>query len=77
MFESSMMFGISDYAMKTNKRHGWSHPNVFSDTILTNSVIPTEHEPGMWNDLRNNFLERIQEVNADLKAAGLPELGNQ
>jgi len=54
MFESSMMFGITDYAMKSEKRH--------------------EHEPGMWNDLKNNFIDNIDEANADLKAAGLPEI---
>ncbi|KAH8100772.1 homogentisate 1,2-dioxygenase [Cristinia sonorae] len=54
MFESSMMFGITDFAMKSDKLH--------------------EHEPGMWNDLKNNFVEEIDQVNADLKAAGLPAL---
>ncbi|KAI0071985.1 homogentisate 1,2-dioxygenase [Panus rudis PR-1116 ss-1] len=52
MFESSMPFGITEFAMKSEKRH--------------------EHEPGMWNDLKNNFLESLDEVNKDLKAAGLP-----
>ncbi|TCD61924.1 hypothetical protein EIP91_007716 [Steccherinum ochraceum] len=52
MFESSMMFGITDFAMNSEKRH--------------------EHEPGMWNDLKNNFVEQLDQVNADLKAAGLP-----
>ncbi|KAL4250814.1 homogentisate dioxygenase family protein [Abortiporus biennis] len=54
MFESSMMFGITEYAIKSSKRH--------------------EHEPGMWNDLKNNFVENIKDVNNDLKAAGLPEI---
>ncbi|CAL1716067.1 unnamed protein product [Somion occarium] len=54
MFESSMPFGITEFAMKSEKRH--------------------EHEPGMWNDLRNNFIANIEQVNQDLKAAGLPEI---
>lgn len=26
----------------------------------------------MWNDLKNNFIEQLDQVNSDLKAAGLP-----
>ncbi|KAF7796016.1 hypothetical protein EIP86_007185 [Pleurotus ostreatoroseus] len=33
-----------------------------------------EHEPGMWNDLTPNFLKHLDQINADLKAAGLPAL---
>lgn len=33
-----------------------------------------EHEPGMWNDLRNNFIANLEQANNDLKAAGLPEV---
>lgn len=35
------------------------------------TMIP-EHEPGMWNDLRNNFIANLEQANSDLKAAGLP-----
>lgn len=31
----------------------------------------------MWDDLKARFLEHLDEVNADLKAAGLPQLGKQ
>ncbi|KAF9448554.1 homogentisate 1,2-dioxygenase [Macrolepiota fuliginosa MF-IS2] len=58
MFESSMPFTITDYAMN---RCGTKH----------------EHEPKMWDDLRANFLNHLDEVNADLKAAGLPQLGSR
>ncbi|EMD34039.1 hypothetical protein CERSUDRAFT_117547 [Gelatoporia subvermispora B] len=34
-----------------------------------------EHEPKMWDDLRGQFVNHIDQVNADLKAAGLPVLG--
>ncbi|KAF9007503.1 homogentisate 1,2-dioxygenase [Cyathus striatus] len=58
MFESSMMFTISDYAMN---RSGKLHM----------------HEPKMWDDLKGQFMNHIDEVNADLKAAGLPPLGSE
>lgn len=58
MFESSMMFTITDYAMK---RSGKLH----------------EHEPKMWDNLKGQFINHLDEVNADLKAAGLPELGSR
>jgi len=58
MFESSMMFTITDYAMN---RSGKLHV----------------HEPKMWDSLRGQFMNHISEVNADLKAAGLPPLGSQ
>jgi homogentisate 1,2-dioxygenase len=56
MFESSMMFTITDYAMN---RSGKLHM----------------HEPKMWDDLKGQFVNHLDEVNADLKAAGLPPLG--
>ncbi|TFK22744.1 homogentisate 1,2-dioxygenase [Coprinopsis marcescibilis] len=34
-----------------------------------------EHEPGMWDGLRDHFSEHIDDINADLKAKGLPLLG--
>ncbi len=49
-----MMFTLSDYAMKSPKRH--------------------EHEPKMWDDLKGQFMNHLESVNADLRAAGLPEL---
>ncbi|KDQ59299.1 hypothetical protein JAAARDRAFT_127432 [Jaapia argillacea MUCL 33604] len=56
MFESSMMFTLTDYAMKrTGKLH--------------------EHEPKMWDNLKGQFLNHLDQVNSDLKAAGLPPLG--
>ncbi|KIM39361.1 hypothetical protein M413DRAFT_198003 [Hebeloma cylindrosporum] len=58
MFESSMMFTITDYAMK---RSGKLH----------------EHEPKMWDDLKGQFMNHLDRVNADLEAAGLPKLGGQ
>ncbi|KAH9949789.1 homogentisate 1,2-dioxygenase [Amylocystis lapponica] len=34
-----------------------------------------EFEPTMWDDLKGQFVEHLDEANADLKAAGLPPLG--
>ncbi|TFK35605.1 homogentisate 1,2-dioxygenase [Crucibulum laeve] len=58
MFESSMMFTITDYAMK---RSGKLH----------------EHEPKMWDNLKGQFVNHLDEINADLKKAGLPALGSE
>jgi len=58
MFESSMMFTITDFAMK---RSGKLH----------------EHEPKMWDDLKGQFINHLDQVNADLKAAGLPDLNSR
>ncbi|PPQ83494.1 hypothetical protein CVT25_006984 [Psilocybe cyanescens] len=58
MFESSLMFTITDYAIH---RSGKLH----------------EHEPAMWDNLKAQFLNHIDKVNADLKAAGLSELGSE
>ena len=55
MFESSMMFTITDFAMKSPKKH--------------------EHEPKMWDNLKAQFMNHLDEVNEDLKKAGLSELG--
>uniref|UniRef100_A0A0W0EXK0 homogentisate 1,2-dioxygenase n=1 Tax=Moniliophthora roreri TaxID=221103 RepID=A0A0W0EXK0_MONRR len=56
MFESSMMFTITDYAMK---RSGKLHM----------------HEPKMWDDLKGQFVNCIEQINKDLAAAGRPPLG--
>jgi homogentisate 1,2-dioxygenase len=58
MFESSMMFTVTDYAMT---RSGKLH----------------EHEPKMWDNLKGQFMNHLDQVNADLKAAGLPNLGEK
>lgn len=66
------MFAITDFAMKSDKRHGMYYPLPSNCQILVNIADRVEHEPGMWNDLKNNFVEQLDQVNADLKAAGLP-----
>ncbi|KAJ6549472.1 homogentisate 1,2-dioxygenase [Mycena sp. CBHHK59/15] len=58
MFESSMMFTMTDFAMK---RSGKLH----------------EHEPKMWDNLKGEFINHLDQVNADLKAAGLPDLNGR
>ncbi|KAJ3556139.1 hypothetical protein NM688_g2191 [Phlebia brevispora] len=40
-----------------------------------NAPTRAEHVPGMWNALAPNFLKHTDQINADLKAAGLPPLG--
>ncbi|KAJ7895094.1 homogentisate 1,2-dioxygenase [Mycena leptocephala] len=58
MFESSMMFTMTDFAMKgSGKLH--------------------EHEPKMWDNLKAQFINHLDQVNADLKAAGLPDLNSR
>ncbi|KAJ6483829.1 homogentisate 1,2-dioxygenase [Mycena vitilis] len=58
MFESSMMFTMTDFAMKgSGKLH--------------------EHEPKMWDNLKGQFINHLDEVNADLRAAGLPDLNSR
>jgi len=34
-----------------------------------------EYEPKMWDNLGPNFMDHLDQVNADLKAASLPLLG--
>ena len=39
--------------------------------------VGTEHEPKMWDNLKGQFVNHLDQINADLKAAGLPPLGAQ
>ncbi|KZT52885.1 homogentisate 1,2-dioxygenase [Calocera cornea HHB12733] len=57
MFESCMMFTLTDYAIK---RSGKLH----------------EHEPKMWDDLKAQFMNHIDTINADLHKKGLPPLAD-
>jgi len=78
MFESSMMFIITDYAMKrSGKLHGrspfrlcWS-VRLRADTVI--SIICRAQA----KDVRQpqKFMNHLDQVNVDLKATGLPELG--
>ncbi|TFK81305.1 homogentisate 1,2-dioxygenase [Polyporus arcularius HHB13444] len=36
-----------------------------------------EHEPKMWDNLKGQFINHLDQINADLKAAGLPTLSSQ
>ncbi|KAJ3825824.1 homogentisate 1,2-dioxygenase [Lentinula raphanica] len=55
MFESSMMWTITDWAMnKSGKLH--------------------KHEPKMWDNLKGQFMNHLDQVEEDLKKAGLPGL---
>jgi homogentisate 1,2-dioxygenase len=40
-------------------------------------VIFAEHEPKMWDNLKAQFINHLDQVNADLKAAGLPDLNSR
>lgn len=40
-------------------------------------LVTPVHEPKMWDDLKGQFMSHIEEVNADLKAAGRPALGSE
>ena len=45
--------------------------------IVYNFSPPPVHEPKMWDNLKGQFMNHIEEVNADLKVAGLPPLGSE
>ena len=83
MFESSMMFTITDYAMnRSGKLHGQFLMTFFFLMKKIKSIIivfspPPVHEPKMWDNLKGQFMNHIEEVNADLKVAGLPPLGSE
>jgi homogentisate 1,2-dioxygenase len=69
-----MMFTITDYAMKrSGKLHG--RAILVSIMIFLTNLRNPEHEPKMWDNLKGQFVNHLEEINADLKAAGLPELG--
>lgn len=67
-----MMLTLTDWAIKkTGKLHGWF---ILSRRTTRDSPY-SEHEPKMWDNLKGNFINHLDEINQDLKAAGLPELG--
>lgn len=74
------MFTLTDYAMK---RTGKLHGRIFVGSKCQGRVFAyafcgtAEHEPKMWDNLKGQFMNHIDQVNADLKAAGLPELRYQ
>ena len=74
-----MMFTITDYAMnRSGKLHGWFDINLIIIVRLRMMLLTFPvHEPKMWDDLKGQFMSRIDEVNADLKAAGRPPLGSE
>ncbi|KAA1467122.1 homogentisate 1,2-dioxygenase [Dentipellis sp. KUC8613] len=45
-----------------------------TDFAMKRSGKLHEHEPKMWDDLKAQFLNHLDEVNADLRAAGMPEV---
>ncbi|KAJ8077493.1 hypothetical protein PM082_001924 [Marasmius tenuissimus] len=77
MFESSMSFTITDYAMsRSGKLHGMRLYGKYDCVRLwSNFRLSTVHEPKMWDDLKGQFMNHIDQVNKDLQAAGLPPLG--
>ncbi|KAI0710241.1 homogentisate 1,2-dioxygenase [Earliella scabrosa] len=48
---------------------------TITDYAMKRSGKLHEHEPKMWDDLKGQFVNHIDQINADLKAAGLPPLG--
>ncbi|KAH7338704.1 homogentisate 1,2-dioxygenase [Rhizoctonia solani] len=58
MMESSMMFTLTDYAMK---RSGKLHGKIV-------------HNPSMWDNLDAQFLKHLDSVDQNLKGHGLPGL---
>jgi homogentisate 1,2-dioxygenase len=77
MFETSMMLTITDFALnRSGKLHGKCQIAKFIWTSNHLDSFP-EHEPKMWDNLKAQFMDHLDEINADLKAAGLPALGAQ
>ncbi|KAJ3889044.1 homogentisate 1,2-dioxygenase [Lentinula edodes] len=76
MFESSMMWTISDWAMKrSGKLHGKFCTSATVQTTIED-IYPIEHEPKMWDNLKGQFMNHLEEVEEDLRKAGLPGLGH-
>jgi homogentisate 1,2-dioxygenase len=48
---------------------------TLTDYAIKRSGKLHEHEPKMWDNLKGQFINHLHRVNADLKAAGLPKLG--
>ncbi|OJT12431.1 Homogentisate 1,2-dioxygenase [Trametes pubescens] len=49
---------------------------LLTDYAMKKSGKLHEHEPKMWDNLKGQFINHLDEVNADLKAAGRPPLGS-
>lgn len=76
MFETSMQVTLTDFAMKrTGKLHGERFTTRIFFECISTYMFPAEHEPKMWDNLKGQFVNHIDQINADLKAAGLPALG--
>ena len=68
------MLTITDFALnRSGKLHGKRH----LAKVISTSTIPipfSEHEPKMWDNLKAQFMDHLDEINASLKVAGLPAL---
>lgn len=71
MLETGVPLTISDYAInRCGTRHGASDIVVWAFCWLE---FVAEHDPKLYN-FKANFLDHIDQINADLKAEGLPQL---
>ena len=69
------MVTLTDWAMKrTGKLHGECFHLMLAIPSF-HDICVSEHEPKMWDNLKGHFMDHIEEVNAQLSAAGLPILG--
>ncbi|RDX57412.1 homogentisate 1,2-dioxygenase [Lentinus brumalis] len=50
---------------------------TITDYAIKRSGKLHEHEPKMWDNLKGQFINHLDQINADLKAAGLPTLSSQ
>ncbi|KAF9448570.1 RmlC-like cupin [Macrolepiota fuliginosa MF-IS2] len=48
-----------------------------TDYAINRCETKDEHNPKMWDNLKADLMNHLDEVNADLKTAGLPQLGSQ
>ncbi|KAF9048822.1 homogentisate 1,2-dioxygenase [Panaeolus papilionaceus] len=50
---------------------------TITDYAMNRSGKLHMHEPSMWDNLKAQFMNHLPQINADLKAANLPELGSE
>lgn len=75
MFESSRAFTLTDYAMnRSGNKH--EHERECLTVVTTGPWLTLIYcsLAKMWEPLRAQFIERLDDVNRDLRAAGLPEI---
>lgn len=50
-------------------------PHILHTLNKSSHLIPSAQRPNLWNNVQGHFLDHLDEVNAILKSAGRPKLG--